>query len=546
MGNDFQCCRDNNVLVHETPYLEHHRNIRKGRLFYSGKEEKESILDKINNPIVVYDNTDTNNQYTISTPDLINNNIEKYDSISYSIDKSRNPHLAEFKPINLDFKTNLDEDDLDLLESQESKEIDEKVYDKSIKTIEILDEDNKNDYINEKQGVRFSSKAEKSSRNFKNKGYGITWNGKTNEMSTDIAKTKNMSMNEKSGYLIEHISFKECSKYILEEQGIDVSNFMKDYLNNREKHIKPITKYYCISKAPISDEVLEKYFPLENIKYTKGIYFKTDENLKDIDFGYMTDGNNNQEKENDSLLDFSKSFSKINRRRDFIYWGELNLKSEKHGFGTLLFNNGVKYNGYWINNKFDLFGRKVDVDGTISEGFFKNFSLNGKGYQSTLISNYKGDFKNGMKHGFGELKTDNELYIGDFENNMRNGFGKLLFHQSGNKYEGNFVNDKIEGEGTYRWSFGDYYTGEFKNGVLNGYGIYKWLNGDIYEGFYQNGLRWGQGSLTNANGNSYVGNFQDNVPHGKGTITRKGKEPIIVEFINGVQLKKTFITSGKK
>ena len=39
-------------------------------------------------------------------------------------------------------------------------------------------------------------------------------------------------------------------------------------------------------------------------------------------------------------------------------------------------------------------------------------------------------------------------------------------------YEGDFVNDKYEGNGKYIWEDGDIYIGQFKNGLRNGKGTY--------------------------------------------------------------------------
>ena len=46
-------------------------------------------------------------------------------------------------------------------------------------------------------------------------------------------------------------------------------------------------------------------------------------------------------------------------------------------------------------------------------------------------------------------------------------------------YEGNYFNDKYEGEGKYFWENGKYYIGQFKDGLKNGKGTLHFSNGNI-------------------------------------------------------------------
>ena len=52
-----------------------------------------------------------------------------------------------------------------------------------------------------------------------------------------------------------------------------------------------------------------------------------------------------------------------------------------------------------------------------------------------------------------------------------NGFGALTF-SDGNRYEGQFVNDKREGLGKYFWRDGRVYDGHWKDGKQHGRGTY--------------------------------------------------------------------------
>jgi hypothetical protein len=68
----------------------------------------------------------------------------------------------------------------------------------------------------------------------------------------------------------------------------------------------------------------------------------------------------------------------------------------------------------------------------------------------------------------------------------------------------------------------------------NCYGIYKWSNpSDRYEGEYLNGKRHGFGTYIYANGNKYSGEYKNDSPNGRGTITFSSGEKYIGEVKNG-------------
>ena len=46
-------------------------------------------------------------------------------------------------------------------------------------------------------------------------------------------------------------------------------------------------------------------------------------------------------------------------------------------------------------------------------------------------------------------------------------------------YEGDWINNKREGNGKYIFENGEYYIGQFKNGLFHGKGIYYYSNGKI-------------------------------------------------------------------
>ena len=72
--------------------------------------------------------------------------------------------------------------------------------------------------------------------------------------------------------------------------------------------------------------------------------------------------------------------------------------------------------------------------------------------------------------------------------------------------------------GTHTFSNGDKYVGEYKDNRENGQGTFTGTNGDKYVGEWKDGKRNGQGTLTFARGEKYVGEFNDGVRQGEGTL----------------------------
>ena len=66
---------------------------------------------------------------------------------------------------------------------------------------------------------------------------------------------------------------------------------------------------------------------------------------------------------------------------------------------------------------------------------------------------------------------------------MACGFG-VYQHVNGSKYEGNWLNDKQNGQGIEHWKDGARYQGEFVNGMKEGLGILEFADGSRYEGIY--------------------------------------------------------------
>jgi len=107
------------------------------------------------------------------------------------------------------------------------------------------------------------------------------------------------------------------------------------------------------------------------------------------------------------------------------------------------------------------------------------------------------------------------VYEGGMEENRFSGHGVLRGQEidaEGNRhiwrFEGNFVNGRLEGQGSYKDHLGSY-EGEFANSLPNGQGVYSSQSGWRYEGEFLAGMMTGKGTLYLADGSSSSGLFED-------------------------------------
>ena len=147
----------------------------------------------------------------------------------------------------------------------------------------------------------------------------------------------------------------------------------------------------------------------------------------------------------------------------------------QNGVGTLVEKtaDGLRrYRGDFVNGKFHGFGKLELLEKKIT---------------------YKGNFRNGLKWGRGtEWNGNGDVYIGQWRNDRRNGQGLQAFRVSDwqedkytehwlsrntEHYQGGFLNDNFDGQGTYRWSDGVSYTGGWAANKKHGRGYFLYPTG---------------------------------------------------------------------
>ena len=117
-----------------------------------------------------------------------------------------------------------------------------------------------------------------------------------------------------------------------------------------------------------------------------------------------------------------------------------------------------------------------------------------------LQDSYKGGCVNGLAEGLGEAQGKAH-YKGEFRGGRKHGKGVKIWAESGDRFEGQFADDKREGPGAYFWGTGSIWAGErymgaYANDLRHGQGVYEWPTGDRYSGPWENDQP--TGSLTPA------------------------------------------------
>ena len=110
------------------------------------------------------------------------------------------------------------------------------------------------------------------------------------------------------------------------------------------------------------------------------------------------------------------------------------------------------------------------------------------------------------------------ISFGQCKGDCQNGKGVYKYKDSGDKYDGEWLDSRKHGQGVYIWKNGDKYDGEWFDGRQNGYGIlinkkpkktetnrfYQY----IYEGEWLNGRRHGEGTQSYHNHLIWQGIFE--------------------------------------
>ena len=195
------------------------------------------------------------------------------------------------------------------------------------------------------------------------------------------------------------------------------------------------------------------------------------------------------------------------------------------------------YEGNWANGMRHGKGRHCEASFEY-EGQFECDTLHGTGiWQQVVVGEgkgmvHEGGYRDGERHGPGRTRYPDG---GVLEATWEHGAVKGIAHwvtPHGAIYDGAFVNEKREGEGTYLFAEeeeeGGVYVGSWKDGYAHGQGRRIFADGTMYEGEWRNGSMNGRGVQFLPSGLSYEGQFRASLKHGSGRLR---KSPPVAEAI---------------
>jgi len=132
-----------------------------------------------------------------------------------------------------------------------------------------------------------------------------------------------------------------------------------------------------------------------------------------------------------------------------------------------------------------------------------------------------------------EQTYDNgDCYKGETDGSVRSGKGEYIW-KNGQRYVGEFRDNKINGTGTVYFINGNVYTGEWKDEAMSGKGEYTWKNGQRYVGEFRDNKINGTGTMYFVDGNVYSGEWKDEKMSGKGELCLANSSRPPVPFDNG-------------
>ena len=131
-------------------------------------------------------------------------------------------------------------------------------------------------------------------------------------------------------------------------------------------------------------------------------------------------------------------------------------------------------------------------------------------------SSYEGELLNYKFHGTGTYFFANgDKYKGSWNDGQKHGYGVYSF-VNGDMYDGEWVRDRRQGQGKFIYKNGDRYRGFWREGQKHGKGMYVHSNGDKYKGQWLKDQKQGYGKIAYQNGDKYKGQWKDGLQHGKG------------------------------
>ena len=348
----------------------------------------------------------------------------------------------------------------------------------------------------------------------------------------------NKHFNKKNSLYSKQEQIKENKEEETENNELDFEEF-----NGTDDYIRSIFKKYITDF--LADIALVKY-----LVFSEEIDGDKNPGNEDKIMIHSSEKKINSLKQVLNGYNYSFILKWITNSKNFRYWNyehEPELWTLSNHLGSIggvskFYENGDHYLGDMKNGLPDGNGTLntiLDGMGYTYTGEFKKGKKEGKGNFSSKDNNYNydGGWREDKKYGVGTLYDHGDKYTGDFIDDKYCGNGTLC-GKNGEIYECEFKNGKPDGIGRVTLVNGDVYTGTFVQGEILGQVSIKYKNGDSYDGYYKDNNKCGYGCFISKNGESYEGDFYNNLYHGEGKLTKADGEIVKGIFKNGILEKK--------
>jgi len=176
-----------------------------------------------------------------------------------------------------------------------------------------------------------------------------------------------------------------------------------------------------------------------------------------------------------------------------------------HGRGKRIFDDDSTYDGSWNEGRME--GHGVMKFGTSCPSLYS--------FEGNWVNN-KFQGEGTLLYRYFHVAGVQAKFEGEFHDGKRHGNGLGTF-ADGESYEGGWEDDKRQGFGSQIWRNGERYVGQWKEDARNGFGVHSGPRGD-YEGQWKGDKRHGVGKQTELNGDCYEGEWKNDQRHGVGIL----------------------------
>nr|XP_012233953.1 PREDICTED: radial spoke head 1 homolog isoform X1 [Linepithema humile] len=180
-----------------------------------------------------------------------------------------------------------------------------------------------------------------------------------------------------------------------------------------------------------------------------------------------------------------------------VYEGERNENGERHGSGKALLPNGDMYVGEYRNGLRDGKGTYMFRNGARYDGDWRRGHKYGQGtFWYPDGTRYEGEWEDDAKHGFGVYYyVNNDIYEGSWKRNLRHGMGTYLYADTGAKFMGTWMEDRMQGPGQLVHAHHRFH-GFWKRNLPYGRGCFIFENDCMQHGYYIHAKYSARGDLT--------------------------------------------------